>query len=161
MCESKMRGRVFLLYSPVTTVASVWSTIGHQILFSCRTRSDNVMQDVKNCCSKFVVFWWNFLHGKGVDLPSEESFPCLPASNPRIKVSIITASLFMPWIRMSSNSNSVSSKITPHLWPIVTGPLGRIVRAGVTLGRKGKSASEEIKACQTFAGLRFLPSQCY
>ena len=59
MCESKMRGRVFLLYSPVTTVASVWSTIGHQIFFSYRTRSVNVMQDVKKrwySCSRFVVF---------------------------------------------------------------------------------------------------------
>ena len=30
-------------------------------------------------------------------LPSEDSFPCLPASKPLTKVSIIIASLFMPW----------------------------------------------------------------
>ena len=157
MCESKMRGRVFLLYSPVTTVASVWSTIGHQILFSCRTRSVNVVQDVKKCwyiCSRFVVFYmksqWPPLR-RVLPLPASEQPSDKGLNHDRLAVHALD----------QNELKSVLSKIMPHLWPIVSGPLGRIIRAGVPLRRKGKSASEEMKACQKFAVLRLLPSQCY
>lgn len=71
-----------------------------------------------------VLDLW-FSSWKSNDLPSEASFPCLPASSPRMKVSIITASLFMPWIRMSSNSpislvQNIASPVICSKWP--TGP---------------------------------------